>query len=299
MKILRLIFLTLLSAQLCAQIGDSYQGNATLLLMNPSFAGSNGGLRVQSTLAQQSNYVRSTFNSFDTYLSKIKAGLSVSIQTDNVIDGHLKWITKQSYLNLIYAQHFSTFKNRLKIIPSVQVSYYQFKLNPAYFILENPSVSENYFEQQGLDVSAGLLFQFRNSFTGGLKIRHIAQPQVGSESVYRFNPSALLHGAYTFHFSHKRLLQIMAYSPALHAASFNAGINATFVLNHFMAGIGSTQGFTTGLLGYRSDFFTLQCGLWFNRFTDLTFQKSFFQVYTSFNLRNKDQRRVLTNIENW
>lgn len=82
--------------------------NQSLLYMNPSFAGSNGGIRNQFSYRNQwpfegyHNYMQTYLNTVDVYVPSLKGGVAVSALRDNVANGMLK----TSVLSLSYAQYF-------------------------------------------------------------------------------------------------------------------------------------------------------------------------------------------------
>ena len=91
--------------------------NQSLISLNPSFAGSNGLTRNQSSYTSQLGRYSSGYtalNSFDAYVKPLKAGIAVSALTNNVDRG----LFTNNYLGISYAQYFLLLKGKLKLIPS-------------------------------------------------------------------------------------------------------------------------------------------------------------------------------------
>ena len=107
--------------------------NHSLLYLNPSFAGSNGGIRNQLSYRNQWPNLSGNFvtylNSFDAYIKPLNAGIAVSYLHDDIARGLLK----TNRINLVYAQHFNLFENKLKIVDFIeyyrQLSLYNIKKN--------------------------------------------------------------------------------------------------------------------------------------------------------------------------
>ncbi len=136
-----------------------------LLNINPSFAGSSGGLRLQAAGSgiDMSNVGPGTYTlyngyfSADTYLNKIKGGLGLSY---NISNGPQN--TFNQNVSAVYAQHIGFFKNELKLVPSVKVDYYNnYFYWTNYWGVASPPVNY-YYGRAG----AGLLLSYRGLYAG-------------------------------------------------------------------------------------------------------------------------------------
>src|SRR5690606_14993874 len=83
--------------------------NQSLLYTNPSFAGSNGGLRVQTNYQNKFPNISSGYsavnwqNSADVYLKKWKGAFAINYSYNNTRQG----LFKIQNIGLTYAQHFT------------------------------------------------------------------------------------------------------------------------------------------------------------------------------------------------
>lgn len=159
--------------------------NQSLLNINPSFAGSNGGLRVNAI--SQMRYPQKEYSSVglyttaDSYLKKWNGGVALNYGAYDNTHG----LETSQAINLTYAQHLTI--NKIKIIPSVQVGFFekrfdvervtygQIKRNPppTFPIYEYPNA-----KKQAFDLNGGLLVQYK-TFYGGISAFHINQPDAG------------------------------------------------------------------------------------------------------------------------
>jgi type IX secretion system PorP/SprF family membrane protein len=301
------IFGTLISK---AQDPVFYNSNQSLIYLNPSFAGSNGGLRNQFSYKNQwpslsGKYV--TFlNAFDLYIKAIRGGLAVSVIQDNQANGLLK----TTGASLAYAQHISFLDGDLKIIPSLQVAYGQRDLNttalnfgdmidPRLGLVWTNSITPS-SKITYADFSAGLLVNYKNKLFIGTSIFHMNEPDAGLLSSYKLPFNFNLHASYNFQLSEKSQVQAFyVFNGQNNFWTNRLGLN--FVsFNHLVTGIGLVS-LDTPILsaGYRNDYFNLLLGY------DFTLSKlagntgGTWEFQASFNLRNKEQRKALTGFETW
>lgn len=124
MKLILIISMAL-SLRLAAQDPVFSNTPQSLIHLSPSFSGSNGGLRYQGIYRNQwfnlsSPYV-TLYNSVDAYIKAIRGGIGLAYMHDNQANGIL--VTDR--IDLSYAQHLSFPDQKLKIIPSLQLSYFK------------------------------------------------------------------------------------------------------------------------------------------------------------------------------
>jgi type IX secretion system PorP/SprF family membrane protein len=189
------LFFSLISAKAIGQDAFFTSTNQSLLYQNPSFAGTNGFIRNQTLYRNQwpnlsyPNFV--TFlNSFDAYVNPMKAGMGLTAVVDDYAAGTLK----TTWLSYVYAQHISFKGSGLKLIPSLQITYFQETLdksklnfgdamNPRYNIywtfsnsIWGPSLPSS--SKKNIGFSSGLLALYKN-FTLGISAFNFNQPDIG------------------------------------------------------------------------------------------------------------------------
>lgn len=287
--------------------------NQSLLYMNPSFAGSNGGVRNQFSyrnqwpFADNYGYMQTYLNTLDVYLPSLKGGVAVSALHDNLMNGELK----ASVLSLSYAQYFSANDGNLKIIPSVQFSYGKRNLDLRHFA-SIEAIDPRYGgawasrsvlpfpQKEYFDVSSGLLLNYQNKLYVGGSVFHINQPDVGLLGTVKMPRAVNLHASYNFTISKWSNVQVLyRYQNQDKLSSNQIGINV-ITCKHLITGIAYTIfDIPQFNLGYRNNYFTLVAGYDFT-FSELAGNTDgSLEVHASFNLRNKERRRVLTNFESW
>lgn len=306
-----ILLLTFLSS--FSQDPPFLNANQSLLYMNPSFAGSNGGIRNQFSYRNQwpfegyHNYMQTYLNTVDVYVPSLKGGVAVSALHDNLMNGELK----ASVLSLSYAQYFSASDGNLKIIPSVQFSYgnrsldlqnihFGETIDPRYGSMwamntAVPSGQKNYF-----DFSSGLLLNYQDIVYVGGSVFHINQPDVGLLGTVKMPRAVNLHASYNFTISKWSKVQVLyRYQYQNKLSSHQIGINM-ITSKHLITGVAYTIfDIPQFNLGYRNNYFTVVAGY------DFTLSKlagntaGSCELHASFNLRNKEDRKQLTSFESW
>lgn len=284
----------------------------SLVYLNPSFAGSNGGIRNQLSYRDQWPNLSGTFvtylNSFDAYIKPLKGAIAVSALHDNVVNGQLK----TDVLNLVYAQHFSLLEGKLKIIPSLQASYFRLTLDNTKLNFGDPIDPRRGFvfnaqptlvpsqTKSNFDFSSGLLANYKN-FYFGTSVFHINQPDEGLLGTSKLPYRLSIHSSYNLHLSEKTLINFFVnYQKQEKFDYLHLNINALFY-KHLLVGAGfkSSASITNIHAGYRNNYFVLSLGY------DVSLTKlsgntaGSWEFMASFNLRNKEQRKTLTDFERW
>lgn len=293
-----------------SQDPEIVNANQSLLYMNPSFAGSNGGIRNQFSHRNQwpslSSSIRTFLNTADVYLPSIKGGLAVSLLSDD-----FGGILKTNVLSLTYAQYFSTKKGDLKIIPSVQFGYGERSLDiqslhfgeavdPRYGSVWATTTAMPLWRKNYFDFSSGLLFNYKNKLYAGGSVFHINQPDIGMLGALKMPCAVNAHASYNFTLSKWSSLQVLyRYRNQNNFASSQLAINL-ISFKHLIAGAAWTVSEAAQFnLGYRQNYFTLVAGY------DIVISKlagnttGSWELHASFNLRNKEQRKALTSYESW
>lgn len=282
----------------------------SLLLINPSFAGSNGGIRNLVNYRNQWPSLSGTyvtfFNSFDAYIKPIKGGVSLNLYSDNQARGTLR----TTAISLAYAQHFSLLENKLNIIPSVQFGYFKKTLDRSRLnfgdpinsngtvVWSNPTVVPK-ASISNYDIGAGLLVNYKNTYFG-LSTFHINQPDEGlmgfSKLPFRLN----IHASHNYIMNENVLLHF--YSQLSKQAMFNMlkfQVNA-LLYKHLITSVGITNNsaYIFGA-GYRHNYFTVLLN-YDQIFSELSGNTAgSWELSASYNLRNKENRKTITNLERW
>lgn len=304
-----LVLLLLLSLQINAQDPIYTNAHQSLVALNPSFAGSNGLLRFQSSTRSQwfnlSGSYLTYYNSIDAYIKPIKGGIALSYIRDDQARGTL--ITDR--IDLTYAQHFNLFDEKLKIIPSVQVSYFKktidnTKLNfgdqidprRGFAWAASPLPAKQ--SKSNIDVSAGLVINCKHLYIG-TSVFHITQPDEGilgpSKLPYRFSAFT----SYNLFSGEKVLINaLFRFEQQQNFTGTNLSLNALFA-KHLMVSTGliNNNAINT-LIGYRHNYFTISSGYEFG-ISRISGSAGSFEIAASFNLRNKDDRKIVKDFERW
>jgi type IX secretion system PorP/SprF family membrane protein len=308
MRKLYLFVLVVVSTYITAQDAQFNQPNFFLTRLNPSFAGTNGGFRLQTAYQNLPGYTLSGISA-DVYLPQLKGGLSFSAFEDAQNHGTYKG----SYFGIGYAQHFNALDGDLKIIPSVQFNLIQQSLDvyalnfgslidPRTRQISTVATSFSpipWARKSGADLNSGLMVQYKNSITAGFSVFHVNQPDIGLYGSSKLKACLKVHGAYTFHFSEKQNLQLMSVFTSQGTDQF-IQVNGTLVLNRLIVGLGTNSSpAPMGLLGYRGNFITAQLSYCVDYNGFISGNQKMLEAHLSANIRGKEHRRSLTNIENW
>lgn len=285
--------------------------NQSLIYLNPSFAGSNGGIRNQAGYRNQwpnlgTNYV--TFsNSFDVYLNKIKAGIALNYLRDNEARGTIK----TDVFNISYAQYFYLCDKNLKIIPSIQAGGFIKKLDKTKLTFGEPyyptgrtcpwgtGCNEPSSRKSNFDFSSGLLINYKR-FYFGTSVFHITQPDEGFIGLSKLPYRLSVHSSYNFNAGPKTLFNFFVRFEKQQKFEYvNLKANV-LLMNYFILGTGiSSNDVINFNAGYRNNYFVLSIG-YDQGFSELSGSAaSSWELLASFNLINKENRNQITNFEAW
>jgi len=305
---LSMIYLLLFTIKVFSQDPIFYNTNQSLVYLNPSFAGTNGLIRNQFLYRNQwptlsANYI-TYYNGTDAYIQKTKSGLSFIYLHDDIRNGLLK----RDEFHLAYAQHISLFDGRGKLIPSVQFGYFvrtldRTKLNFGDMIDSSFVSPWDYIIPSGrksnFDFSAGLLFNYEHLYFG-FSAFHINQPDEGLLGVSKLPVRFSGYFSYNLHIGDRTIFQ--AQVNYQNQNNFNeVVIGGNFLLfNSWLLGASyKSLDAIVVRTGYRQKYFTLQIGY------DVTVSKlsgntaGSWELSASFNLRNKEERSQLLDMERW
>jgi hypothetical protein len=265
--------------------------NQSLVNLNPSFAGSNGFIRDQASFGQRQlspNIAKNYYwvsNSFDLYLKPLSAGLAVTAHTESY--GEI--IGRKSY-GLVYAQHLNLCKGTIKLIPSIQAVYKMSDYNPDF--QQFSSRKPNY-----ADLNAGLLFTYREKLYVGGSVFHLTEKPDHGFSSGREQRYFTFHSSYSINIGDRHLFQVVGIVTRYYSNTSSRLMVNSVLYDHFITGVGynfQQGGFLTA--GYRARNFSIAAGCtvsWSKYVSGI----SGWEIHASFNLRNKENRAVLTVFE--
>lgn len=216
---------------------------------------------------------------------------------------------KTEKLSLGYAQQLSLFDGKLKLIPSLQLSYFEKNLdtrklnfgsyiNPRRGFAWSPYTIPN-TKKQNIDFSAGLLSNYKNFYLG-TAIFHINQPDEGLLGVSKLPYRLLIHSSYNLHVSEKTVFNLFArFEKQQNFEGLSLNMKA-LLFKHLILGAGCTSDNLANFnFGYRNNFFVVSLGYDMSKFRLLDNYTGSWEFMASFNLRNKEQRKTLTDFEKW
>lgn len=309
-SILTIVLLFCLFNGLKAQDATFINNNQSLILLNPSFAGSNENWRVQNTYNNQNSNLNSNFityyNSVDWRIKKINAAVGITFLNDNFGRG----VLNDQRIGLFYAQKFKLSNEKLILTPSIELNYIQrsLDLNNLTFgdiidgrygaVLNNQSIIL-LSQKNNVDLSTGFLMNYYN-FYAGLAFKHIMQPDIGLFGVNKLPISINIHASYTKSITSKSYIQF--FTLFNHQGTFNTlALNTnTIFMKHLMLGLGYSSNSQTSMsLGYRNNYVSCvlslardfsKVGRRWNRSANLSL---------AFRLSKKEQKKWIEGFEKW
>lgn len=148
-----------------------------------------------------------------------------------------------------------------------------------------------------MDFSAGLVVNYHH-FYFGASVFHITQPEEGVQGPSRLPARLSLFASYNLFIGEKVLLNAIGrFERQQNFQNLSFGINALF-FQHLVVEAGGASHAAHGSLGYRHDFFTLT-GSYIATIHGLNSNSSSYELAASFNLRSKDKRKAVTDVERW
>lgn len=280
----------------------------TLLNLNPSFAGSNGLIRNQAAgkTGFTSPFMRrfdawmwrpqryySFYNGFDAYLQSTGGSVGVSFNYYEIFGSMLN-----RDINLIYAQPIPLKNQNLKIVPSLQLGYLYRERQPVRDMFGTPQTS-SLVTKSDMDVSAGLLVSL-HGFYAGFSLFHLYQPEIDFFGNRKLGRRACFYTSYNLHATEKVLINF-SWNCHVQAKQLQLlQLSSNIVLKkHLLFGWTlSSNGTPYANLGYKSYYFTAAFNYdleGFGAFDGL----NNWSVALSINLRNKENRKKLTDFETW
>lgn len=242
--------------------------NQSLVYLNPSFAGSNGGIRAQLNYRNENPALSGRYETYgaaiDAYIKPLKGGLALSVISDDCAQGTLK----SRYASLAYAQRIKLGSN-LELVPSVQVTYLQLNLNLAELAFNdviNPRFPQAWprnvvaptATKKNLDATAGLLIT-NKVFYAGFSLNHFSQPDIGLMGAYKLPMKITAHASYNFMFSAWTDITISANVTTQGSYRMGQVAMSTVWAKKLVVGFGYRSAYIPfGFMGYRNKNFTAQ-----------------------------------------
>ncbi len=303
-----ILVLLMLNLELIAQDPAFTNTQQSLFHLSPSFAGSNGGLRYQGIYRNQwfdlNSPYRTFYNSMDAYVRPMHGGIGLAHMHDDQANGML--ITDRIDLN--YAQHLSFLDQKLKIIPSIQFSYFQKTLDQSKLIFGNqidprrgyvwgPTPYQRYLTKRNIDFSAGLVMNYNHFYFGGT-VFHITEPEEGLTGPSKLPVRLSLFASYNLFIGDNVLLNAMyRFEKQQDFYNHSFSIHALF-FKHLMVETGFASHAAHASLGFRHHFFTVT-GSYIATVNSLNSNVGSYELAASFNLRNKEDRKLVKDFERW
>jgi type IX secretion system PorP/SprF family membrane protein len=283
--------------------------NQSIILLNPSFAGSNGGFRNQLSYrnrwpALSGNYITYA-NSADVYIKRARSGIAVTYQVDDEMRGTLK----TSMLSLAYARHFEFREGDLKIIPSVQGSYGQLSLDrsklhfgdpihPRYGMFWTSAAVLPSANTQFLDLNTAALVSYKNKLYAGAGVKHLTEPDIGLIGPSPLPRRYFLHASYNTTFAEKFPVQLFYHAEAQNQYFNHQLMVNTALFRQILIGAGYQSSSTLQCsLGYRREYFSILLGydVDVSRLAGNTAPS--WELHAAFSLRKSEVRKTFTSFE--
>lgn len=270
----------------------------SLISVNPSFVGSNGGLRNQSfgeIPYSKNNYNTYNFsNTFDCYLPSLKSGLGLSLNYESMSD-----VIRNRVANLTYSRPIKI-NGKLKIVPALQLGY---KLKEIHYswMYGYPGSYTGWMGRENYFFASSVLVNYKN-FYGGLVAhneKNIAATR-SDNALYYFSTSWQLNASYNLNLANDFQINFSDVYISDYSSSKNLiSVNGLFY-KHFLIGVSAMQYYVGLNTGLKTDFFSAQ--LSYKTYTGNLIPESlrrYWQFMLSFSLRNRAQRHAMTNFEEW
>lgn len=230
--------LNFLTVELRSQDVQFNNINQSLVFLNSSYAGSEGCIRVQSNYRNQwpslsGSYV--THNTcIDGYIKPIKAGVALSVFSDEVGRGTLR----RTHINLSYAQYLKI-SDDITIIPSVQGSLNKSTLDrgrlnfcdmvDARYGLSwtpNASITGSDVPVSAVkygNVAAGLIVT-HDYWQVGASFANLLEPNIAHLGVYRLPMKTNIHALYKIAMGSRNMVDA-SFVTTLQGGYYNARFN--------------------------------------------------------------------------
>lgn len=294
-------------AEAYAQDATFLNSNQSLIFLNPSFAGSNGGIRLQTSYRNQWPDLSGNFKtyaaSFDAYITRLRAGLAI----DFMLDDHANGTLKTSVLGITYAQYFSAMDGRLKLVPSVRAAYclrnldvkdlhYGDMIDARRGVVWN-TIAIPRSQVSYVDLSAGVRASYKSAFNAGGYVFHVNSPDDGHFGSSRLPYRALFHASYFTRLTVWTKLQVFYKHERQNNRNNNYIALNTITKDRFILGIGYANGYNTFLnMGFRTNYLSVQLSYGTQVYKD-RLGAATWELHCSYNLRDKEKRKTFDGFE--
>jgi hypothetical protein len=152
--------------------------------------------------------------------------------------------------------------------------------------------------RRSIGLSSGLLINYKR-FYAGASIFNINQPDIGTIGSYKLPLRYSFHASYNIQAAKNLLLNtVMRLNFQQYYQMGQIGLSAV-AYKHLMLGLNYSTGEVAFVnLGYRHNYFAITAGYAFST-NRIMPGFNLFEFGLSYTLRNKEQRKTLTDIERW
>ncbi len=217
--------------------------------LNPSFSGSDGDFRLQSTYRMEgvNSGIRSGVFNFctDGYVKALHGGLSASLLGDETLGG----TSRTTWLSIAYAPVLYAAKGKLKLTPSVQGSYFVSSFDRNQLHIGDPLDARRSFvwndihtlppaRKENVNLSAGLLSDYRH-IQLGVAAFNINQPDIGPVGEFHLPIRWCTHSSYWFQLKENSKLKFSVVCNVQKDTRTNLWLYSSFFRKNFFATIGA------------------------------------------------------------
>lgn len=301
-----LLFAFAFASSFCiAQDVSSFLPMNNLLDINPSFAGSNGGFRVQGNYINiwpsLSGRYTSSILIADMSVNKGKSGISIYANRTN--SNHGAFLSNN--IGAGYAHRFSVKNGDIFLVPSAQVGVVNARVdvNSLSFHYTPGAINPAILSKTNFEVNTGFLVQIKKKLTIGYAGYHINTPDVGVVGPAKLGLRSVVHASYNFLNADDCVINVFG-SYTYQYAFDNLTLACSAVLKkHFYAVLSGRHqtfynDFTLGF-GWRGDFWTAT--LAYNQTYDKYNNSGTgsYQLACAWSIRGKEHIHGISALENW
>ena len=288
-----------------AQDITSFLPMNNLLDVNPSFAGSNGGIRVQGNYINiwpnlSGRKVNSSLG-VDMALNGGKSGIALYANRANFGDG----VQINNNAGVGYAHRFSVKNGEVKIVPSAQIGVVSSKVdvNKLGFHYTIGPIDPNNLSKNNLEINTGLLIQVREKLSIGYAAFHINKPDVGVVGPAKLGTRSVLHASYNFIKENDRVINVFgSYTYQYGFDNVTLACSAILKKHYYVVLSGKHQSFSDeGTLGFgwRNDFWSATLAYNVPYFRNFGTGPASGQLSCAWNMRGKEHLHGMSALENW
>lgn len=301
-----MLFVGLIASLTCVS-QDPYvvHPNYSLLEVNPSFAGLNGDIRFQASYRNQFPNHNNTYTihntAIDGYIPKYKSGLGISYSFEDYNRGFIS----SNNFNFNYSYYIK--HKEWLIIPSIRLGYFFKKMDLGRYAFGMPSSNSippwgtytSPAKKSNFNIGTGLLVNYKRVYLGG-SIYNFSQPDQGIIGVESLHRRYVLHGSTNHDFS--KQISMNSSVRFMKQQKFNSILLSTnlTLYRHFIigAGFGNSSSYFVNA-GFIHPFFSA-IFLYQRNYSELSSTTVVsYELHLSLNLRRKDSRHKMVDLERW